>query len=85
MTAGEALISAASLVLLFHVTPSGTLLGSGIVPTLIFGAGLAVFYIPVTVAAVYRVPAGRTRAASALVNVTRTVAARSPWLASRRS
>ena len=73
VTAGGALISAASLVLLFHVTPSGTLSGSVILPTMIFGAGLAVFYIPMTVAAVYRVPAGRAGVASALVNVTRTV------------
>jgi hypothetical protein len=38
-----------------------------------FGAGLAVFYIPVTVAAVYRVRPGQAGVASALVNVTRTV------------
>jgi EmrB/QacA subfamily drug resistance transporter len=73
VTAAGALISAASLVLLFHVTPAGTLASSGIVPTMIFGAGLAVFYIPLTIAAVYRVPAERTGVASALVNVTRTV------------
>lgn len=35
-----------------------------ILPTMIFGAGLAVFYILVTVAAVYRVPPGRTGVAS---------------------
>jgi hypothetical protein len=42
-------------------------------PTMIFGAGLAVFYIPMTVAAVYHVPPERTGVASALVNVTRTI------------
>ena len=73
VTAAGSLISAGSLVLLTRITPDGTLLGSVIVPTMIFGAGLAVFYIPMTVAAVYRVPPERTGVASALVNVTRTV------------
>jgi predicted MFS family arabinose efflux permease len=73
VTAAGSLISAGSLVLLTRITPSGTLLGSVILPTMIFGAGLAVFYIPMTVAAVYRVPSERTGVASALVNVTRTV------------
>jgi EmrB/QacA subfamily drug resistance transporter len=73
VTAAGSLISAGSLVLLTRITPSGTLLGSVILPTMIFGAGLAVFYIPMTVAAVYRVPSERTGVASALVHVTRTV------------
>jgi len=73
VTAAGCLIAAGSLVLLTRITPSGTLFGSVIGPIMIFGAGLAVFYIPMTVAAVYRVPPGRTGVASALVNVTRTV------------
>jgi EmrB/QacA subfamily drug resistance transporter len=73
VTAAGALISAGSLLALTRITPDGTLLGSVILPTMIFGAGLAVFYIPMTVAAVYRVPPERTGVASALVNVTRTV------------
>jgi EmrB/QacA subfamily drug resistance transporter len=60
VTAAGCLVSAGSLVLLTRITPAGTLLGSVILPTMIFGAGLAVFYIPMTVAAVYRVPPERT-------------------------
>ncbi len=63
----------ARLILMTRITPSGTLLGSVILPTMIFGAGLAPYYIPMTVAAVYHVPPERTGVASALVNVTRTV------------
>jgi EmrB/QacA subfamily drug resistance transporter len=73
VTAAGSLISAGSLVLLTRITPDGTLVGSVLLPTMIFGAGLAVFYIPMTIAAVYRVPSERTGVASALVNVTRTV------------
>jgi EmrB/QacA subfamily drug resistance transporter len=67
------LVSAGSLVLLTRITASGTLFGNVMLPTMIFGGGLAVFYIPMTVASVYRVPSERTGVASALVNVTRTV------------
>jgi hypothetical protein len=49
------------------------MVGTIIVPTMVFGAGLAIFYIPMTIAAVYGVDSARTGVASALVNVTRTV------------
>ncbi|HEV2343271.1 MAG TPA: MFS transporter [Actinocrinis sp.] len=73
VTAIGALVAGVGVALLTRVSPNGTLGGTVILPTMVFGAGLAIFYIPMTIAAVYKVDSARTGVASALVNVTRTV------------
>jgi EmrB/QacA subfamily drug resistance transporter len=70
-----ALISGVGMLLLTRVTPSGHLVGSIIVPTLVLSLGLALLFIPMTIAAISGVAPSQNGVASGLVTVTRTAGA----------
>ncbi|WIX91750.1 MFS transporter [Amycolatopsis sp. DG1A-15b] len=70
---GAALIAAGGLALFARVSPDGTFLGDILAPSLLLSIGVALTFIPATIAAVSGVPAGQTGVASGLVNVSRTI------------
>jgi len=70
---GAALIAAAGLALFARVSPDGTFLGDILVPSLLLSIGVALTFIPATIAAVSGVPKAQTGVASGLVNVSRTI------------
>ncbi|MFB4304484.1 MFS transporter [Actinomadura sp. GTD37] len=68
-----AMISAIGLLLFSRVSPDGSFLVDVLVPSLFLGVGVALTFIPTTVAAVSGVPKTQAGLVSGLVNVSRTV------------
>jgi len=72
VTAGS-LIAAAGLASLAFVTPHGSYLVNILGPSIVLGAGIALTFLPLALAAVTGVPAAERGVASGLVNMSRIV------------
>jgi EmrB/QacA subfamily drug resistance transporter len=66
-------IGAAGTFMFAHDSPAGGLWGDVIIPSLVVAPGLALTFVPMTLAAVAGVPLADTGIASGLANVSRTV------------
>jgi predicted MFS family arabinose efflux permease len=70
-TVTGSVVATAGMVLLTRMPASGHLLTDIIVPTVLLGIGFGIGFIPLSLAALSRVPAARNGVASALLNVSR--------------
>jgi EmrB/QacA subfamily drug resistance transporter len=70
-TVTGSVVATAGMVLLTRIPASGQLLTDVIVPTVLLGAGFGIGFIPLSLAALSRVPAARNGVAAALLNVSR--------------
>lgn len=68
-----ALAGALALFLFTFITPHGTFLKNILGPSLLLSIGVALTFIPITIAAVSGVPADKRGIASGLINVSRTI------------
>ncbi|MBO0820332.1 MAG: MFS transporter [Nocardiopsaceae bacterium] len=72
MAAG-AVIAGAGLLLYVNSSPSDSLWQQAVVPSIVTGGGMALWFVPMTIAAIAGVPGSMAGLASGLANVTRTV------------
>jgi EmrB/QacA subfamily drug resistance transporter len=68
-----ALVAAAGMLLFARDTPTGGFGRDVLLPSLVAGPGLALTFVPMTIAAVAGIPSGMTGLASGLANVSRVV------------
>jgi EmrB/QacA subfamily drug resistance transporter len=73
LMAGGAIMAACGLLLYANSSPSDSLWVQDVIPSVVTGGGMALWFIPMTISAIAGVPGSQAGLASGLANVTRTV------------